>query len=147
MLLKVCQATTTMADDASYGDTTLASDEGEYQHFEDGSPLNLRPARPASPPSHHQADGLPFPRSPGSIDFLPPVGNVRPPPQKLLSESNKESMYLGSCLMAAVRVNDTAEVAKCLRAGRSLGLAVTMDVKTGKSTLHYGKLASSYDAS
>ena len=129
-----------MADDGSYdGDTTMASDNCNNQHFEDGAPVDLRPARPALPPAHNQAAGLPFPRPPGSIDFLPAVGNAPPPPQKLLSDSNKESMYLGGCLMVAVRANDDAEVAKWLRAGRSLGLAVTMDVKTGKSTLHYGK--------
>ena len=63
--------------------------------------------RPATPPR----DCLgPWDRPPGvprevrmSIDILPPMGNASPPPKKVLSESNKESMYYGGCLMEAVR--------------------------------------------
>jgi hypothetical protein len=46
-------------------------------------------------------------------------------------------MYLGGCLLTAVRNGDEKETAYWIRAGRSCGVAVAMDIKTGKSTLHY----------
>jgi ankyrin repeat protein len=91
--------------------------------------------RPATPPNEDNNNN--FPRKSTHIHAIPPVGNSLPPPRKVLSQANKESMYLGSCLLSAVRAGDEREVSQWLRAGRSMGLAVAMDVKTGKSTLHY----------
>jgi len=119
-------------DDGSSDASSVSLNEDDVTGASRG--LSISGARPASPPG---AEFWDFPPRPTSIDVVPPVGNVSPPPRKVLSDSNKESMYMGNCLMGAVRLGDEEEVKHWLRAGRSLGLAVTMDIKTGKSTLHF----------